>query len=140
MAFVDCVIVTTTVENVFIKLVLYSCIDEVGERSFDITQASKKLALDSHSDNSFVSLAFWSSLASKKTRKFIKIVVMGSFKANVRICPLQNMGITMFSKLFFKSSARFRTLRKKDDLDYVKLINQDLMPWKAMLTSGVEHH
>lgn len=62
--FVCCVIEATSVANVFIRLVLYSCIDETGDFSLDMTHASKKFAFDSHSDSSFVSFVFWSSLAS----------------------------------------------------------------------------
>lgn len=64
--FVCCVIEATSAANVFIRLVLYSCIDDAGDLSLEMTHASKKLALDSHSDSNFVSLVFWSSLASER--------------------------------------------------------------------------
>lgn len=58
VACVACVITATAAEYVFIKFVLYSCIDETGERNFEITQASKKFAFDSHKDNNLINLAF----------------------------------------------------------------------------------
>lgn len=54
----------TTVAYVFRRFSLYSCIDEAGACNLDITHASKKFALDSHSDNSLVNLACWSSFAT----------------------------------------------------------------------------
>lgn len=65
VACVDCLIADTIVECVFIKFVLYSCIDEFGDRNFEITHASKKFNFDSQSDKSFNNLAFWSSLATE---------------------------------------------------------------------------
>jgi hypothetical protein len=47
------------------KLVWYSCIDDGGERNFEITHASKKLAFDSHNDKSLDNFAAWSSVAPK---------------------------------------------------------------------------
>lgn len=106
----------------FIKLVLYSCIDEFGERSLEITHASKKFDLDSHRESSLCSLAFCSSVATKfgfKENVCYYSECWVCFETenviiNLLISALQNIGITIFSKLFLRSSACFRTLRKNE--------------------------
>lgn len=45
------------------KLFWYSCSEDGGDLSFEMTHASKKLPLDSHSESSLVSLARCSSVA-----------------------------------------------------------------------------
>lgn len=69
VVFVACVIAATAIEYVFIKFVLYSCIEEVGERNFEMTHASKKFAFDSHNDSNFVNFAFCSTVATKNKAK-----------------------------------------------------------------------
>lgn len=65
VVFVFCVMPCTTELYVFLKFSLYSCIDDAGACNFDMTQASKKFAFDSHNDNNFVNFACWSSFATK---------------------------------------------------------------------------
>lgn len=58
----------------FIKFVLYSCIDDSGERNFDMTQASKNLAFDSHNDNNLLNFDFCSLLATGKKKNYNEIL------------------------------------------------------------------
>lgn len=55
VAFVVCLRAFTADLCVASKLVLYSFMEDSGQRSFEMTHASKKLPLDSHSDKSLVS-------------------------------------------------------------------------------------
>lgn len=53
----------------FIRFVLYSAMEELGDCSFDMTHASNRFDFDSHNDNNFNNFAFWSALATENTRK-----------------------------------------------------------------------
>lgn len=64
VVFVVCRTAATTFACCDKRLVWYSCSDDGGDLSFEMTQASKKFPLDSHSDSSFDSFILCSSFAA----------------------------------------------------------------------------
>lgn len=85
---VCCWMAVTIGRWVFIKLVLYSAIDEFGDCSFDITHASNRFDFDSHSDNNFNSLAFCSSVATEKLYMFSRLPMINAAMANAKYTHL----------------------------------------------------
>lgn len=71
VALVVLFIALATLLWVVIRLLRYSCNEDWGDRSFEITQASKKFAFDSHRDNSLVSFWLWSGVATTKKNRIV---------------------------------------------------------------------
>lgn len=78
-----------------------------------------------------------SQLKHTKCEFEFDLVVQVAFHWNSLKSALQNIGITIFSKLFFKSSARFRTLEQKGEIGLIMVIMEGN---DSSLTSDAKCH